>query len=105
MGQVLHRSATTTEAVRRAIQSSQASIRSRARQYGINPKTVAKWKRRQDVQDAPMGPKQAHSMVLRSGKRTETSPAGGGGQSLWVAGLSSVSAVAWHSHHLAAQEP
>jgi IS30 family transposase len=64
MGQVLHSSATTTEAVRRAIQSSQASIRSLARQYGINPKTVAKWKRRQDVQDAPMGPKQAHSTVL-----------------------------------------
>lgn len=64
MGQVLHGSATTTETVRRAIQNSQASIRSLARQYGINPKTVAKWKQRATVQDAPMGPKQAHSTVL-----------------------------------------
>ena len=64
MGQILHGSATTTETVRRAIQNSQASIRSLARQYGINPKTVAKWKQRSRVQDAPMGPKQAHSTVL-----------------------------------------
>ncbi|MBV9654842.1 MAG: IS481 family transposase, partial [Acetobacteraceae bacterium] len=41
MGQVVHGSATTTEAVRRAIQSSQESLRSLARRYGINPKTVA----------------------------------------------------------------
>lgn len=64
MGQILHGSATTTEAVRRAIQNSQASIRSLARQYGINPKTVVKWKHRATIQDAPMGPKQAHSTVL-----------------------------------------
>jgi len=42
MRQVLHGSATTTEAVRRAIQNSQESIRSLARRYGLNPKTVAK---------------------------------------------------------------
>lgn len=64
MGQVLHGSATTTEAVRRAIQNSQASIRMLAKQYNINPKTVAKWKQRTTVQDAPMGPKQPHSTVL-----------------------------------------
>src|SRR5215207_7182881 len=64
MAQVLHNSARTTAAVRRAIQASQASVRSLARQYGINPKTVAKWRKRADVQDAPMGPKQAHSTVL-----------------------------------------
>jgi len=46
MGQVLHGSATTTEAVRRAIQHSQASLRALARRYGINQKTVAKWRRR-----------------------------------------------------------
>jgi len=44
MGQVLHGSATTTEAVRRAIQHSQESLRVLARRYGINQKTVAKWK-------------------------------------------------------------
>ena len=64
MGQVLHGSATTTEAVRRAIQNSQASIRALAKQYGINPKTVAKWKKRGHTQDAPMGPKQKQSTVL-----------------------------------------
>jgi len=46
MGQVLHRSATTTEAVRRAIQHSQESMRALARRHGINQKTVAKWKKR-----------------------------------------------------------
>ncbi len=42
MGQVLHGSATTTEAIRRAIQNSQASLRALAERHGINPKTVAK---------------------------------------------------------------
>ena len=46
MGQVLHGSATTTEAVRRAIQHSQESLRALAKRYGINPKTVAKWRKR-----------------------------------------------------------
>src|SRR5262245_45749762 len=46
MGQVLHGCATTTEAVRRAIQHSQESLRVLAQRYGINPKTVAKWKQR-----------------------------------------------------------
>jgi transposase len=36
MGQVLHGSATTTEAVRRAIQNSQASLRQLAARYSIN---------------------------------------------------------------------
>ena len=37
MGQILHRSATTTEAIRQAIQNSQASLRELAVRYGINP--------------------------------------------------------------------
>ena len=41
MGQVLHGSATTAEAVRRAIQNSQESLRALAKRYGLNPKTVA----------------------------------------------------------------
>src|SRR5882724_9959949 len=64
MGQVLHSCATTTEAVRRAIQHSQASLRVLARRYGINPKTVAKWKKRASVADLPTGPKEAKSTVL-----------------------------------------
>lgn len=42
MGQVLHGSAKTTKAVRRAIQNSQKSLRALSKRYGINPKTVAK---------------------------------------------------------------
>jgi len=57
MGQVLHGSATTTEAVRRAIQHSQESLRALARRHGINQKTVAKWKRRTSTADLPTGPK------------------------------------------------
>ena len=64
MGQVLHRSATTTEAVRRAIQHSQASLRTLARRHGINPKTVAKWRKRCSVADLPTGPKHPRSTVL-----------------------------------------
>jgi transposase InsO family protein len=64
MGQILHGSATTTEAVRRAIQHSQASLRALATRYGINPKTVAKWKKRSSVADLPTGPKNAKSTVL-----------------------------------------
>ena len=64
MAEVLHGSATTTEAVRRAIQHSQASLRALAKRYGINQKTVAKWKRRTSVADRPTGPKEARSTVL-----------------------------------------
>jgi len=64
MGQVLHGSAPTTAAVRRAIQHSQESLRVLAKRYGINQKTVAKWKRRTSVADIPTGPKDARSTVL-----------------------------------------
>ena len=64
MGQVLHGSATTTEAVRRAIQHSQESLSGLAKRYGVNPKTVAKWKARPFVSDLPTGPKQPRSTVL-----------------------------------------
>jgi hypothetical protein len=64
MGQVLHGSATTTEAVRRAIQHSQESLRALARRYGVNPKTVAKWKARKSVADLRTGPKEPRSTVL-----------------------------------------
>jgi len=64
MGQVLHRCARGTEAVRRAIQGSQASLRVLARRHGVNPKTIAKWRQRCSVADLPTGPKQAGSTVL-----------------------------------------
>jgi len=64
MGQVLHSSATTTKTVRRAIQNSQESLRTLAKRYGINQKTVAKWKKRTSVDDLTTGPKNPRSSVL-----------------------------------------
>jgi len=64
MGQVRHGSATTTYAVRAAIQRSQASIAGLSRELGINPKTVAKWRKRQTVEDQKTGPKEPRSTVL-----------------------------------------
>lgn len=64
MGQILHGSARTTAAVRRAIQHSEASLRTLASRYGINQKTVAKWRRRTETSDQRPGPKDARSTVL-----------------------------------------
>ena len=64
MEQVLHGSARTTAAVRRAIQASSESLAKTARRYGVNPKTVAKWRGRAGVADAPMGPTKVVSSVL-----------------------------------------
>lgn len=54
MGQVLHGSARTTAAVRRAIQQRQASLKALAARHAINPKTVAKWRKRGLVEDAKL---------------------------------------------------
>ena len=64
MGQVLHGSARTTEAVRRAIQLRQESVRALARRFGVSPTTVQKWRKRTTTADAPMGPKEVRSTVL-----------------------------------------
>jgi len=68
MGQVRHGSATTTHAVRAAIQRSEASIAALSRELGINPKTVAKWRKRQTVEDMKTGPKEPRSTVLTAAK-------------------------------------
>ena len=68
MGQVLHGCAKTTEAVRCAIKNSQESLIELSNKYAINPKTVAKWRKRKTVQDAPMGPKNPHSTKLTLGE-------------------------------------
>ncbi|TWG67329.1 hypothetical protein L610_001000000040 [Aminobacter sp. J44] len=62
MGQIHHASATTTAAIRRAIQHSQESLRVLAKRYGINQKTVANWKKRPSVADLPTGPKTVLSL-------------------------------------------
>jgi transposase-like protein len=69
MGQLLHGSATTTEAVRRAIQHSQQSLRAVAKRHGVNPKTVAKWKRRSSTADLRTGPRPLNQPPCRSRKK------------------------------------
>ncbi len=64
MGQVRHGSATTTHAVRATIQRSQASLATLSRELGINPKTVAKWRKRQTIDDLKTGPTEPRSTVL-----------------------------------------
>src|ERR671910_1973444 len=64
MGQVLHGSATTTEAVRRAIQLRQESVRVLAKRYSVSTTTIQKWRKRSTTSDARMGPKEARSTVL-----------------------------------------
>ena len=64
MGQIQHGSATTTEAIRRAIQNNQESLIGLAKRYGINPKAVAKWRKRNSVADLLTGPKDPKSTVL-----------------------------------------
>ena len=69
MGQVLDGSATTTEAVRRAIQHSQASLRELARRYGVNPKTIAKWRKRTSVADGTAAAALLHPFGSGGGHR------------------------------------
>jgi hypothetical protein len=64
MGQARHGSATTMHDVRAAIQRSQASFATLSRELGINPKTVAKWRKRATVEDLKTGPKAPHSTTL-----------------------------------------
>jgi transposase InsO family protein len=59
----LHGSARTTPRVRAELQRVQATTRALAARHGLNPKTVAKW-RRTTTTDRPMGPSRPRSTVL-----------------------------------------
>jgi hypothetical protein len=65
--QVLHGCATTTEAIRRAIQNSQESLRALSKRYGINPKTVSKWKKRGSVAAQKLFASEKVSKAIRLG--------------------------------------
>src|ERR671939_832046 len=60
----LHGSARTTPRVRAELQASEAPTRALAARYGLNPKTVAKWRKRTTTADAPMGPTRPRSTTL-----------------------------------------
>src|ERR687893_2476502 len=60
----LHGSARTTPRVRSGLQASQEATRALAAQYGLNPKTVAKWRKRTTTADQPMGPARPCSTTL-----------------------------------------
>jgi transposase-like protein len=64
MASVLHGSARTTPCLRAEFQASQESTRALAARYGLNPKTVKKWRSRTTTADASMGPKAPKSTVL-----------------------------------------
>ncbi len=59
MGQIRHGCVTTTHAIRATIQRSQVSNAELSRELGINVKTVAKWRKRQTVEDKKTGPRAA----------------------------------------------
>ncbi len=60
----LHGSARTTPRVRGELQAAQGSTRALAARFGLNPKTVAKWRRRTSTSDLAMGPRRPCSSVL-----------------------------------------
>jgi hypothetical protein len=68
VGQVLHGCTTTAEAVRRAIQHSQESLRALAKRCGINQKTVTKRKKQTSCADLPIDRKDARSTILSVGE-------------------------------------
>ena len=94
MGQVRHRSAMTAHAVRAAIQRMQASLAQLSKELGINPTTVAKWRKRTTLEDLKTGPKEPRLFPV-SVAECKCSGAGGprnrldrnvavnGGQRIW----------------------
>lgn len=60
----LHGAARTTPRVRAELQAAKESTRTLAARYGLNAKTVAKWRKRDSTTDLPMGPRRPKSTVL-----------------------------------------
>ena len=66
MSNKIHGRATTTPAIRKAIQESTNTILTLAKRYGINPKTVLKWKHRKSVKDQRPGPEAKSTSLTRT---------------------------------------
>ena len=64
MAGVLHGSACTTPRVRAELQAAQEATCVLAARCGLNPKTVAKWRRRTSTANARMGPSRPRNSVL-----------------------------------------
>src|SRR5918993_1077906 len=64
MAGLLHGSARTTPRIRAELQASQETTRVLAARYGLNPKTVQKWRKPTTTADQPMGPKRPRSTTL-----------------------------------------
>ena len=63
MRKIPHGCATTTPATRRFIQQSTESLQKLAKRFGINEKTVAKWRKRTTTEEAVRGPKPASTVL------------------------------------------
>ena len=64
MKKPLHKRATTTRKIRRLIQNSPESNPALAQRWGVNVKTIAKWKTRETVDDAPFQQKRHGRLAL-----------------------------------------
>ena len=63
MGQILHKCATTTQRIRSEMQQSKEKAAVLAKKFGVNIKTVYKWKKRESITDDPMGAKKLRTVL------------------------------------------
>lgn len=63
MGKIPHGCARTTPATRLLIQQSTESLQTLATRFGVDPKTVAKWRGRTTTEEAVRGPKPASTVL------------------------------------------
>jgi len=63
MGQILHKRATTTHAIRKQIQEAEGSYAELAKRFNVNIKTIQTWKNRDFVEDKPMGNGRKNSVL------------------------------------------
>jgi transposase-like protein len=58
----------------REIRNSKESIIKAAARFNVNPKTIMKWRKREDTKDLPMEPKKIKSTVLSEAEEEEIGP-------------------------------
>ncbi|MBF0273827.1 MAG: IS481 family transposase [Nitrospinae bacterium] len=63
MVQVLHKRATTTQAIRKRIQEAEGSYAQLAKRFNVNIKTIQTWRNRDFVEDKPMGNGRKNSVL------------------------------------------